>query len=346
MSAPLPLLPVVGVGSYASPGWFVLARQRLREGVFGADDAAELFEDATRLAIADQLEAGLDVITDGEIARQRFVFEMFGRLGGLERVEARRKLGIPGYDTAPRFRVVGPLTAPNGLGVVAELATLARLAPNARLKVAVPGPLTFAAYFDANGHAPERIVSDLVAIVRRELEALVAAGAAYVQLDEPGWCERPFGRPLEAGLAPINAVLQGLRAHRAIHVCFGNNAGRPLSDRRLAPLVDPMRGLDCEQLVLEFANREMAEIALLAPLAERYEIAAGVVDVKSFHLETPERVAERIDECLAHVPAERLWITADCGFSALPRGLARAKMRAMVAGAKLVRARLGGGRRA
>ena len=84
----------------------------------------------------------------------------------------------------------------------------------------------------------------------------------------------------------------------------------------------------------------MAELELLAELGTRYEIAAGVVDVKNFHLETADDVARRIEACLAHLPAERLTVTADCGFSALPRYLARDKLRAMTAGARLARGRL------
>ena len=98
-----------------------------------------------------------------------------------------------------------------------------------------------------------------------------------------------------------------------------------------------MQALECDQLVLEFANREMADVELLGPLSEKFDIAAGVIDVKNFHLETTEEVASRIRRCLDFVPAEKLSITGDCGFSALPRYLARRKMQAMVAGARAVR---------
>ena len=101
-----------------------------------------------------------------------------------------------------------------------------------------------------------------------------------------------------------------------------------------------LRRLTCRQLVLEFANREMADVELLKDLSASFEIAAGVVDVKSFYEETPGDVAARIRRVLAHVPAPRLTVTADCGFSALPRWLARVKMRALVEGARLVHAAL------
>lgn len=99
----LPLLPTMGVGSYASPAWLVAAREKIRHRSFGPQDVEEMLEDATRVAVADQLEAGLDIISDGEMRRQRFVYEMFDRLGGLERVPPRRHVGVPGYDMAPHF---------------------------------------------------------------------------------------------------------------------------------------------------------------------------------------------------------------------------------------------------
>src|SRR6185295_9014420 len=92
----LPPLPTMGVGSYASPGWLILGRQQLRAGALGPADIEELLEDATRIAIADQVEAGLDIISDGELRRQRFVYEMYDRLAGLTRVPPRRRVGVPG----------------------------------------------------------------------------------------------------------------------------------------------------------------------------------------------------------------------------------------------------------
>jgi 5-methyltetrahydropteroyltriglutamate--homocysteine methyltransferase len=335
----LPLLPTMGVGSYASPGWFIAGRRQSGDGSFGPADVEELFDDATRIAVADQIEAGLDLITDGELRRQRFVYEMFGRLSGLTRLPAARKLGIPGYDQAPHFVVDGKITAPKGLGVVEEFRHLQRLAPGRRLKVALPGPLTFAGPLQPKADS-RRMIADLVRIVRHELTGLVEAGAAHVQLDEPGLATPPAGMSAADCATIINDTLRGFATHRAVHVCFGNNAGRPIADRRLGPLLEALQALDCEQLVLEFANREMAELAEAGALARRHEIAAGVIDVKSFHLETPQRVAERIELCLRHIPAERLWLTADCGFSALPRALARAKLTALVDGARLARERL------
>ena len=337
----LPLLPTMGVGSYAAPGWFVAARKLMRAGEFGADDVAELLDDATRIAVADQIDAGVEILTDGELRRQRFVYEMYDRIEGLTRVPPGRRLGVPGYDMAPSFVADGTVAAPRGLGLVDDFRALKALAEGRPTKIALPGPLTFAmAIRPASGCAAERLIDDIVALVRAELDALVAAGADFIQLDEPALPHPPHGLDSATGADVINRALAGQGVRRAVHVCFGNNAGRPFADRRFGRLMVALERLECEQLVLEFANREMSEVELLGLLSGRFDIAAGVVDVKNWRLESAEDVATRIARCLEFVPAAKLTVTADCGFSALPRYLARAKLKAMVAGAHLARATL------
>lgn len=336
----LPILPTMGVGSYASPGWLIVGRQKIRDNTLGPADIDELLEDATRIAIADQVEAGLDIISDGELRRQRFVYEMYDRLAGLTRVPPRRRVGVPGYDMAPHFRAEEPITAPKGLGVVTEFRQLKALAPDRPLKVTLPGPLTFAGAIDAGARSVEQILEDLIRLVHTELMALAAAGATFLQLDEPSFPAPPYGMSLDDAVGIINRTIAQVPGQVAVHVCFGNNAGRPTRDRRMGRLFPAIERLDCKQLVMEFANREMADIELMAALARKFQVFCGVVDVKSFYRETPEDVARRAEQCLKHMPADRLGLTADCGFSALPRFLARDKLRALVAGAKLVRGKL------
>ncbi len=337
----LPILPTMGVGSYASPGWLVSARKMLRRGELGERDIEELFDDALAICIGDQLDAGVDILTDGELRRQRFVFELYDAIEGLERVEPLRRVGVSGYDMAPHFVRVDLLSAPNGLGVIQDFRALKGKAPPGHpLKTALPGPLTFARFIDAPGSAVSDLLTELVTIVRTEMEGLFEAGADHVQLDEPGLTNTPFDLSPEDAASVVNRTLSGLPGKLAVHICFGNNAGRPFADRRMGRLVPAVERLACNQLVLEFANREMAELDILPALSQRFEIAAGVIDVKNFHLESPERVAERIRQCLEMMSADKLSITADCGFSALPRYSAREKMMALVAGTRLVRAEL------
>ena len=333
-------LPTMGVGSYAAPGWLFLFREAMRAGRTGAEDVEEAFDDATRIAIADQIEAGVDILSDGELRRSRFVYEMYDRLTGIERVPAGRRLGVPGYDRAPNFTARERVSAPGGLGIAAEFRRLRELAPGRRLKVAFPGPLTFMPKIAPEGpYSGDRaaLLDDIAGIVRDELDRLAGEGAELIQIDEPGFTDLSHGMDSRACAEAVNSAIAGHADRVAVHICFGNNASRPYSPRGFARLLPGMAMLDCSMLVLEFANREMADLDALPALAERYRIAAGVIDVKSFHIETPEEVAGRLERVLEVVPRERLWVTADCGFSALPRWLAREKLRAMVAGTRLVR---------
>ena len=333
-------LPTMGVGSYAAPGWLFLFREAMRAGRTGAEDVEEAFDDATRIAIADQIEAGVDILSDGELRRSRFVYEMYDRLTGIERVPAGRRLGVPGYDRAPNFTARERVAAPGGLGIAAEFRRLRELAPGRRLKVAFPGPLTFMPKIAPEGpYSGDRaaLLDDIAGIVRDELDRLAGEGAELIQIDEPGFTDLSHGMDSRACAEAVNSAVAGHADRVAVHICFGNNASRPYSPRGFARLLPGMAMLDCSMLVLEFANREMADLDALPALAERYRIAAGVIDVKSFHIETPEEVAGRLERVLEVVPRERLWVTADCGFSALPRWLAREKLRAMVAGTRLVR---------
>ncbi|HUT50690.1 MAG TPA: cobalamin-independent methionine synthase II family protein [Alphaproteobacteria bacterium] len=332
-------LPAMGVGSYAAPGWFIAMQRLLKPEDLGEIDARELIEDATRVVVEDQIEAGLNVISDGELGRQRFVFEVLGRLSNLTRVPPPRRLGIAGYDKAPSFVSVGPIAAERGLGTVAEFERTRAIAPDHWIKIALPGPLTFASYIATGERSRDVVLEELVSIVRGELVALAQAGCSYLQLDEPGLAHLPYAMTFEDGARVINRAIEGVPGRIAVHVCYGNNAGRPMADRRLRPMMGALMSLSCDQLLLEFAAKQMSDVELLGELASKFDIAAGVIDVKNFYLETPEDVAQRIDACLQHAPIERLGVTCDCGFSALPRYLARQKMQAMVAGAKLVRGR-------
>lgn len=333
----LPLLPVMGVGSYAVPGWYIAAQKQVKDGVFGPHDIEEATNDAVRVIVQDQIAAGLDVLSDGEVRRQRFVYEMFQLMEGLKRVPPRRRLGIAGYDMAPGFRSAEPVSAPGGLQLGDELDFLKSIADGRPIKIALPGPLTFAMRIEPEGRPASALLDEIVEILRAEVATLNGRGVAIFQLDEPALPRPVHGLSLMEAADISNRVLDAFDGYTALHVCFGNNAGRPFADRRFGRLMNAMESLRCNQLVLEFANREMSEIELLADLAESFDIAAGLVDVKNYHVETPDDVARRIDDTLTHVPAKRLSVTADCGFSALPRYIAFQKMANMVAGTRLAR---------
>jgi 5-methyltetrahydropteroyltriglutamate--homocysteine methyltransferase len=336
------LLPTSVVGSYARPAWIWTALEAAERGELGPADVQEVLDDAVDMAVRDQEEAGIDVVSDGEMRRSGFFTEAFyHRLAGLRPLQPDRRKGPPGHDQQHRFEVLEPIKAPDGLGVVNEY-KYARAHTTHGMKVTLPGPFTFSGRL-----VPGRIYKRredaawaFVSVVNQELKSLVAAGADFIQIDEPSPAIHPDCQAEFPEL--FNAAVEGVHTRLAAHLCFGNFAGRPLGKRSYSEILDQMMQFNVDQLVLEFANREFAELPLCREISSVRELAVGVVDVKSYYLETAADVAERIERVIEHVPAEKLTIVPDCGFSQTARWAARSKLQAMVAGTREVRARLCG----
>jgi len=336
------LLPTSVVGSHGLPGWVWLAREAMEAGRLGALDVRELMEDATQAALLDQERAGVDVLTTGEMMRVRFIIGFYDRITGIRPLPAARKLGQPLWDTNTPFEVTESISAPAGLGIVEEF-KLARALTSKRLKATVPGPYTLLVPLKlAGGYKDkETLLADLVGIVNAECRALVEAGADFIQIDEPH-------SGMYAGSAPrfdqgVNRVVEGVRAKIAVHVCFGNLYGRPFAAvRDFRALYPVLRDLRASQIILEYANRGMEDLALWREFGADKELGAGVIDVKAFKAESPAEVAERIRALLRHVAPEKLWLTPDCGFWETPRWVVKQKLAALVEGARIVRKELGG----
>ena len=336
------ILPTSVIGSYALPGWLWTAVEAIRAGKYGQTDARETFDDAVQLAVRDQERAGVDVITDGEMRRWMFVQGFYSHFTGLEELPPLRTQGVYGYDSPPRYRLVERITAPEGLGIVAELAFLRRHTERA-IKMTCPGPLTLTIHMQAragDAYNGDRLALayDVAGIVNRELLALADAGATVIQLDEPSYSIVP-GETAD-WVKLYNTAVAGVRergVRLGLHVCFGNLSSRPRGKRRYGWMFPALLDAECDELVLEFANRELVELDVLGEIAQTRDVAAGLVDVKSFYVETPDDVAERIRLALEHVPPERLTIVPDCGFFQLPRWLAFQKLQRMVEGTLRVR---------
>ncbi len=291
------------VGSYPFPGWLELASWNLER--FGETDRAELIDDAVTVAIRDQMDAGLEVITDGEQTRLDFNLSFYGFLQGIELESASpRRFGPPAHDQRGRHKVTGTLAAPRGLGTVEDFERLQRLAPpGPALKASVPGPYTLSGRLAPNAQYPDRLAltEALLPIVRRELEALVKAGCREITVDEPS---------------------MSCYAHR-----------------------EEPKGLvtifNLDEFHLEMASREFAELELINLIAAQKDVAVGIIDVKSYYVETVQDVAERVRACLKHAPADRLSLAPDCGLSQTARWAAKPKLKNMVAGVRAVRKELG-----
>jgi 5-methyltetrahydropteroyltriglutamate--homocysteine methyltransferase len=339
------LLPTTVIGSHALPGWLNLARDAMARGEFGPADVEETLQDATRLALDDQLAAGVDIVSDGEMRRVNFIIGFYDKFEGLETLPAPRKLGVPHWDTETPFIARTKLKAPEGLGIVEDFA-MAREMTQHPMKATCPGPLTLSIPIRRGGayRSHDTLVADLIKVVNTELKGLVAAGADFIQIDEPNYTMHSSTDP-KYMVEVFNAAVQGVKAKVALHVCFGNLNGRafsaPRSYERLFPHILKAK---CSQLVFEYASREMSEIDLFAKHDTDKELGLGVIDVKAFRTESPEDVAARIHKALHHVEPDKLYINPDCGFWATPRWACVRKLRAMVEGTRLVRRELEGGK--
>jgi 5-methyltetrahydropteroyltriglutamate--homocysteine methyltransferase len=328
------------IGSYPFPGWLELAGDHFDE--LGREDLEEAIRDAVWAAIGDQVRAGLDVITDGEQTRFDFNLSFYAFLDGLELDnEPLRRFGPPAHDQRGRHKIVGELAAP-GLGVVEEWDRLRSLAPEGvRLKASVPGPYTLAGRIEPSGDYPDRwaVTEGLLPIVRAELEALVAAGCETVTVDEPSMSCYAHREDPERLVDVFNRTVESIagRAYVGTHLCFGNYKGRAVGKRRYAPMFPAFLELAADELHLEMASREFAELERIGEIGERHDVGVGVIDVKSYYVETPADVEERIRACLEYVAPERLSVSPDCGLSQTARWAAREKLANMGAGARAVR---------
>jgi len=336
------LLPVTTVGSYAWPGWFYLVMAAAERGEMGSQDIEEALNDAVEVALQDQIAAGVDILTDGEMRRVDFIVSFPKRLRGIRELPVARRLPPDGHDQRPKYAIEAEIEAPEGLGTVEEFRFLKQRTP-APVKVAVPGPHTLAGRLVPDGkiyETREDIAWALSAIVRRELEELVNAGAEFIQLDEPSVA--CYKDNLASFISIFNATVKGIQAKLAVHLCFGNFRARPIGLRTYAPLFPELLEVDAQQFVLEFANREMAEVELWQRFPNDRELSAGIVDVKNHVVEPVETIAERIRLLLKYVRPEKLSLVPDCGFSQTPRFLAFPKLCNLVKAGEIVRAELTG----
>jgi 5-methyltetrahydropteroyltriglutamate--homocysteine methyltransferase len=341
---PIPLRTTV-VGSYSMPAWLEFSASNLDK--FGSADVRELQEDACVVAVDDQMRAGLDVITDGEQGRFDFNLSFYGHLSGIEMEAAPpRRWGPPAHDQRGKHQVTGELTASKGLGAVAEYQRLRSLAPAGPvLKCSVPGPYTLSGRLLPNAQYPDRwaLTEALLPVVRKELADLVAAGCTEITVDEPSMSCYGYREDVRRFVDIFNRTVEGVYGgcRLSTHLCFGNYKGHAVGLRTYAPLFPAFLDLSVDEIHLEMANREYAELEIIRAISARRDVSVGIIDVKSYFIEPVDYLAEKIRHCLQFAPADRLSIAPDCGLSQTARWAARQKLRNMVDAVKTVRAELG-----
>lgn len=341
---PRPLRTTV-IGSYPFPSWLTYCSTHL--DAFGSTEIDEMIDDAVVNAIHDQVTAGLDVITDGEQTRLDFNLSFYGYLTGIAHEEkSPRIFGPPAHDQRGKHAIVGSITAPEGMGAVEEFKRLKRLAPpGPTLKASVPGPYTLSGRLMPAEEYPDRyaVTEALLPIVQRELIALVDAGCTEITVDEPSMSCYAYREDPDRFVDIFNRTVAPVvdKCRLSTHLCFGNFKGHAVGPRQYAPMFPAFLNMHVDEIHVEMASREFSEIEIIGTIAEHRDVAVGIIDVKSYYIETPEDVADRVRLCLRHAPADRLAFAPDCGLSQTARWAACRKLSNMVAGVARVRGELG-----
>ena len=336
------LFPTSLVGSYPQPDWLI-DRERLGDRLPPRVRARELWRvepayleqaqrDATLLAIRAQEDAGLDILTDGEICRESYSNRFATALDGVDIDNPGTGLDRSGHpNTVPR--VTGPIRRRHPVEL--EDLQFLRASTSRTVKITVPGPFTMSqqAQDDYYG-SPEALALGYAEAVNEEIKDLFAAGADIVQLDEPYLQARPEPAH-QYGVKVVNRALEGVTGTTAVHLCFGYAAiihDRPAGYSFLPELAE----CSCDQISIETAQSGL-DCSVLSALDGK-TIILGVLDLNDTTVETPETVAARVRRALPYVPPERLVLAPDCGMKYLPRDAAFGKLAAMTAAAAQLRA--------
>jgi 5-methyltetrahydropteroyltriglutamate--homocysteine methyltransferase len=338
------LFPTSLVGSYPQPDWLI-DRERLAGRFPPRVRASELWrvdpayleqaqEDATRLAIRAQEDAGLDIITDGEIRRESYSNRFATALDGVDIDNPGTALDRSGHPN-PVPRIVGPIRRRHP--VQTDDLKFLRAHTGRTVKVTVPGPFTMSQQAQ-NDYYPslEDAAFGYAEAVNEEVRDLFAAGADLVQLDEPYLQARP-DEARKYGVPVLNRALEGATGTTAVHICFGYAAiihNRPAGYSFLPELAASV----ADQVSIETAQSNL-DCSVLAALDGK-TIILGVLDLNDHSIETPGQVVDRIRKALPYVPAERLVLAPDCGMKYLPRASAAGKLAALTEAATRLRAEL------
>jgi len=342
------LFPTTIVGSYPQPEWLIdragLAKRfppRVRaKELWRVPEPflAEAQNDATLLAIKAQEDAGLDIVTDGEIRRESYSNRFATALEGVDLDNPGSALDRSGHPN-PVPRITGRIRRKHAVEV--EDVKFLRANTTRKIKITVPGPFTMSQQAQNDFYpSAEAAAMDYAVAVNEEIRDLMAAGADVVQIDEPYMQARPEPAR-QYGLKALNRALDGITGTTCVHICFGYAAiihERPSGYSFLPELA----GCRCTQISIETAQSSL-DCSVLTQLPGK-QILLGVIDLSDMNVETPEIVAARIRRALPYVPPENIIVSTDCGMKYLPREVANGKLRALVQGAALMRQELSAAR--
>ena len=340
------LFPTTLVGSYPQPDWLI-DREKLSSRLPPRVRAKELWRispqyleeaqrDATLIAIRAQEEAGLDIITDGEVRRESYSNRFATALDGIDIDNPGTAMDRTGHPN-PVPRIVGKISRRHP--VEAEDVRFLRAHTKRKIKITVPGPFTMTQQAQNDYYPDEESAALAYAdAVNGEIKDLFAAGADIVQIDEPYMQARPE-KARQYGLKALNHALAGIEGTTAVHICFGYAAIVGHSKPAGYSFLPELHDCTCQQISIETAQPNL-DCSVLQKLDNK-KILLGVIDLGDSKVETPETVAARIRRALPYVARENIIVAPDCGMKYLSREVAFGKMKAMVEGARIVRAECG-----
>jgi len=335
---PLPaLLRTSVVGSYSVPDWLGRFKTDYHRGRLSAAGLNEILDVAIKAAIVDQAQAGVDIVSDGELRRDNDMDYLIERIPGIEIVGGPKHHYFDYYESVVRERL------PEGAAVdasdlVADF-RFARGLTDRIVTVSLAGPFSLAKRIRNEAYANEReLVMALAHVLHSACVALVDAGVTHVQIDEPFLAGYP--EAADCAVQAVNVMTEGVPAHFALHVCYGNRYARPAWEGHYDFLFPAVIDAHVDELVLEFARKGLDDLELARRYPSNFEIGVGVVNVKSREVEPVEVIEARLRQALQLVPAERIVVNPDCGLRHLPTAVARAKLSAMCAAAANVRAEI------
>ncbi len=330
-------------GSLPKPGWLAETHTLWPKWKEAGDALLQAKRDATLLWIKEQEDAGLDIVTDGEQSRQHFVHGFLEAVEGID-FEHKVRMGIRNnrYD-AMVPQVTGPVRLKGR--VHAFEAQIARAHTKKQLKFTLPGPMTIVdTVADAHYGSREKLAMAFAELLNEEARALQADGVDIIQFDEPAY--NVFMEHVPTwGIASLHRAIEGLTCTTAVHICYGYGIQANVDWkatlgeewRQYESVFPALAASRIDQISLECANSRVPD-HLLGLLAGK-DVMVGVIDVASDRVETPEDVAETIGRALRYVPADRLFPCTNCGMAPMDRGIAAAKLRALVEGARLAEQR-------
>ncbi len=336
------LFPTTIVGSYPQPDWLI-DREKLSGRFPPRVRARELWrvaepylqqamEDATLLAIRAQEDAGLDIISDGEIRRESYSNRIATALDGVDIDHPGSALDRSGHPN-PVPRIVGKVRRARPIEV--EDLLFLKAHTTRKVKITVPGPFTMLQQAQNDFYASEEEAAmDYAAALNEEIKDLFAHGADVVQVDEPYMQARPE-KARQYGIQALNRALDGVTGTTAVHICFGYAAiihARPAGYSFLPEFAS----CTCKQVSIETAQSKL-DCAVLERLGDK-QVMVGCLDLSDMAIESPLVVASRIKRALQYIRPEQVILAPDCGMKYLPRAVADGKLRAMVEGAKILRA--------